>query len=283
MPTSKTKELADEERERVVFADKLWGVEEGTAIKVQQDNASPHVPTDGQWFCAVVEEYGRRVELVFQPPNSPDLNVLDLGLFTAIQARQRLRMTRDLDELMAAVEASYWELPPVTINACFLTLQATMDKCIQEYGGNAFKPAHMAKARLEKEGRLPLSLSERVASPCSKRWSMGFDCIRGKSRSTHRVLKRQHCKTKEFKRAMPLVFSVRLQATTKPEPQSNEQEATNFLRWTVADFHTKNSARFEWPSQQDQQKSIMVASASSTSRPEERTTQPPRGVVAIVL
>ncbi|KAG3122356.1 hypothetical protein PC128_g27618 [Phytophthora cactorum] len=42
---------------------------------------------------------------------------------------------------------------------------------------------------------------------------------------------------------MPLVFSVRLQATTKPEPQSNEQEATNFLRWTVADFHTKNSVQ----------------------------------------
>ncbi|KAG3009877.1 hypothetical protein PC128_g17925 [Phytophthora cactorum] len=60
-----------------------WGVEEGTAIKVQQDNASPHIPTDDQWFCAAVEEYGRRVELVFQPPNNPDLNVLDLGLFTA--------------------------------------------------------------------------------------------------------------------------------------------------------------------------------------------------------
>ncbi|KAG3194362.1 hypothetical protein PC128_g9443 [Phytophthora cactorum] len=34
-----------------------------------------------------------------------------------------------------------------------------------------------------------------------------------------------------------------MQATTKPEPQSNEQEATNFLRWTVADFHTKNSVQ----------------------------------------
>ncbi|KAG3237537.1 hypothetical protein PI124_g17476 [Phytophthora idaei] len=146
-----------------------WGVEEGTAIKVQQDNASPHIPTDDQWFCAAVEEYGRRVELVFQPPNSPDLNVLDLGLFTAIQARQRLRMTRDLDELIAAVEASYWELPPATINACLLTLEATMDKCIQEYGGNAFKPAHMAKARLEKEGRLPLNLrcSDRTAEVLS--------------------------------------------------------------------------------------------------------------------
>ncbi|KAG6956316.1 hypothetical protein JG688_00011482 [Phytophthora aleatoria] len=44
-----------------------------------------------------------------------------------------------------------------------------MDKRIQEYGGNAFKPAHMAKARLEKEGRLPLSLrcSDRTAEVLS--------------------------------------------------------------------------------------------------------------------
>ncbi|KAG2799716.1 hypothetical protein PC116_g11794 [Phytophthora cactorum] len=117
------------------------------AIKVQQDNASPHIPTDDQWICAAVGEYGRRVELVFQPPNSPDLNMLDLGLFTAIQARQRLRMTRDLDELIAAVEASYWELLPATINACFLTLQATMDKCIQEYGGNAL--SQLIRRRLD--------------------------------------------------------------------------------------------------------------------------------------
>ncbi|KAG2783446.1 hypothetical protein Pcac1_g6612 [Phytophthora cactorum] len=49
-----------------------WSVEEGTPIKLQQYNASPHIPTDDQWFCAAVEEYGRRVELVFQLLNSPD-------------------------------------------------------------------------------------------------------------------------------------------------------------------------------------------------------------------
>ncbi|KAG3135331.1 hypothetical protein PC128_g26078 [Phytophthora cactorum] len=88
---------------------------------------------------------GMALPIAFPATLSVDL-YSPLGLFTAIQARQRPRMTRDLDELIAAVDASYWELSPATINACFLTLQATMDKCIQDYGGNAFKPAHMAKA-----------------------------------------------------------------------------------------------------------------------------------------
>jgi hypothetical protein len=101
------------------------------------------------------------MELSCQPPNSPDLNCLDLDLFTAIQARQRLCAPRSFEELIDAVSAAYWELPPSTINATFLSLQGTMDACILGAGGNAFRPRHMAKAKLEREGRLPVSL------PCS--------------------------------------------------------------------------------------------------------------------
>ncbi|KAG2916212.1 hypothetical protein PC119_g8729 [Phytophthora cactorum] len=95
---------------------------------------------------------------LLRPPNSPDLNCLDLGLFSAIQARQRLRTPHNIEELVEAVKAAYWELPPSTINAAFWSLQGSMDLCILDGGGNAFKPPHIGKEKLQREGRLPESV-----------------------------------------------------------------------------------------------------------------------------
>ncbi|KAG3020594.1 hypothetical protein PC121_g10816 [Phytophthora cactorum] len=130
----------------------------GGLLRVQQDNAPAHIsPMDTQ-FVAAAAELGLSIELCCQPPNSPDLNCLDLGLFSAIQARQRLRTPRSIEELVEAVKAAYWELPPSTINAAFLSLQGSMDLCILDGGGNAFKPPHIGKAKLQREGRLPESV-----------------------------------------------------------------------------------------------------------------------------
>ncbi|KAG6944731.1 hypothetical protein JG687_00017691 [Phytophthora cactorum] len=92
------------------------------------------------------------------PPNSPDLNALDLGIFTAIQSRQMLRSPHIIDKLVDSVSKAYWELPHSTLNAAFLSLQASMDSCIKDKGGNNFKPRHMPKSKLEREGRLPISI-----------------------------------------------------------------------------------------------------------------------------
>ncbi|KAL4167642.1 hypothetical protein KRP22_013126 [Phytophthora ramorum] len=55
----------------------------GGSITIQKDNAPPHIaPTDPQFSQAVLSS-GRDVALRFQPPNSPDLNCCDLGLFSA--------------------------------------------------------------------------------------------------------------------------------------------------------------------------------------------------------
>ncbi|KAG1708765.1 hypothetical protein DVH05_028667 [Phytophthora capsici] len=97
-------------------------------------------------IVSLLQRLGLDVELCCQLPNSPDLNRLDLGLFTAIQARQRQRTSRSIDELVDAVSAAYWELPPSTINATFLSLQGSMDLCIKNTGGNALSPPHIAKA-----------------------------------------------------------------------------------------------------------------------------------------
>ncbi|KAE9323138.1 hypothetical protein PR003_g17043 [Phytophthora rubi] len=128
------------------------------AVVIQQDNAPAHIKPDDPQFTEAAACCGRHVELRFQPANSPDLNVLDLGLFCAIQARQRKKTARTLDDLIEAITESYWELPARTINVAFLSLQDSMDQCIQQRGDNDYKPRHMKKAKLEREGRLPLSI-----------------------------------------------------------------------------------------------------------------------------
>lgn len=58
-----------------------WPSEErGCPIFIQQDNAKTHIAVDDLDFCCVAQE-GWDIRLMCQPPNSPDLNVLDLGFF----------------------------------------------------------------------------------------------------------------------------------------------------------------------------------------------------------
>ncbi|GMF16485.1 unnamed protein product [Phytophthora fragariaefolia] len=74
---------------RVVPAIKARWPNASEAVVIQQDNAPAHTKPDDPQFNDAAACCGRHVELRFQPANSPDLNVLDLGLFCAIQARQR--------------------------------------------------------------------------------------------------------------------------------------------------------------------------------------------------
>lgn len=78
----------------------------GGRATIQQDNALPHIePIDAQ-FCQATAAAARDIALHFQPPNSSDLNCCNLRIFIAIEARQRLRQTKTIDELIAATEAA---------------------------------------------------------------------------------------------------------------------------------------------------------------------------------
>ncbi|KAE9033316.1 hypothetical protein PR003_g8949 [Phytophthora rubi] len=130
----------------------------GSRIVIQQDNAPANIAADDAVFAEAARANGCNVELRNQPPNSPDMNCNDLRLFSAVQARQRKERSRTIDELIEAVISSYWELPMRTINAAFLSLQGSMDDCIAQAGDNNYKPRHMKKEKLWREGRLPVSI-----------------------------------------------------------------------------------------------------------------------------
>ena len=76
------------------------------------------------------------------------MNILDLAVFNALQARQQREMARNLDELVKNVDVAFDKLQPATLNAGFLTLQCVMDDCVATRGDNNFKIRHMSKGKL---------------------------------------------------------------------------------------------------------------------------------------
>lgn len=62
-----------------------WPLEDARrTIFIQQDNARTHVPIDDEQFSVAVAQMGLDIRLVNQPPNSPDMNCLDLGFFASL-------------------------------------------------------------------------------------------------------------------------------------------------------------------------------------------------------
>ncbi|KAG2816895.1 hypothetical protein PC113_g23033 [Phytophthora cactorum] len=84
-----------------------WPGRKSTTIKVQQDNAGPHVQDDNADIIEAGQEGGGwDIQMVSQPPRSPDMSVLDLGFFNSLQSLQHKTPTFDTEGLIAAVEAS---------------------------------------------------------------------------------------------------------------------------------------------------------------------------------
>ncbi|OWZ19565.1 hypothetical protein PHMEG_0006164 [Phytophthora megakarya] len=97
--------------------------------------------------------------LIDYPPNSPDLNCLDLGYFAAIQSLQYRTYVKTTMELIGVVQASFEELDNDTLDNICITLQQVMECLLKCEGGNEYKLPHMGKAKLRREGRFPIRLS----------------------------------------------------------------------------------------------------------------------------
>ncbi|XP_010678402.1 uncharacterized protein LOC104893957 [Beta vulgaris subsp. vulgaris] len=91
-----------------------WPPHRSKVIYIEQDNAKPHVTApDPLWILA-----SRQNEFVFhfvqQPPNSPELNMLDLGFFRALQTLQHKERPNTILKLLQAVNKSFEEMQPKT-------------------------------------------------------------------------------------------------------------------------------------------------------------------------
>ncbi|XP_021715112.1 uncharacterized protein LOC110683074 [Chenopodium quinoa] len=87
-------------------------------ILVQWDNARPHqVPRDEE-FESTCQSNGFNIQFIYQPPQSPDLNVLVLGLFSVIQSLQYQSFPKYLVELIDRVKEAYELFNPVLNKYC---------------------------------------------------------------------------------------------------------------------------------------------------------------------
>ena len=107
------------------------------------DNAKPHLLKDDPDVMLACKRGGWDIRLRYQPPNSPDLNVLDLGYFRALQSVQYRSTCFNANQLIAAVNTAFDTMPANTLNSVFLTLQAVMELIMKHDGGNTFKLPHL--------------------------------------------------------------------------------------------------------------------------------------------
>ena len=127
-------------------------------IILQEDNCRVHTPATRVLVNQKANEEGFAIEVWPQPPNSPDFNVLDLGFFHSIQALKDRTDPKDIDELISVVENAYWKQPRETLDNVFLSLQGTMIDSLSVDGSNSYQLRHMGKAKLRRQGTLPVSL-----------------------------------------------------------------------------------------------------------------------------
>ncbi|KAG2884853.1 hypothetical protein PC119_g25508 [Phytophthora cactorum] len=125
----------------------------GKIIYVQQDNATPHIQPNDPDGLREGSRDGWDIRLIFQPPNSPDLNCLDY--FSAIQTLQYKTYVSTTELLIEVVEASFRNLDRRKLDNIFLTLQQVMGCILACKGGIVYKLPHLGKAKLRRQGKLP--------------------------------------------------------------------------------------------------------------------------------
>lgn len=129
-----------------------WPGRRSRPIFIQQDNARPHSAAAVRAINLAGKSGGWNITMRNQPPNSPDLNVLDLGIFNTIQSLQQQKCSRHVDELIQAVQEAYGETSPTSLSDTFITLQSVMREVLSNEGSNNFKIPHLGKSKNRHKG-----------------------------------------------------------------------------------------------------------------------------------
>eukprot|EP00903_Cladosiphon_okamuranus_P017611 g16221.t1 len=146
-----------------VFPDIRAKFPSSSIIFAQQDNAPGHRVLDDPDVVAAAGQGARRVQLVNQPPNSPDCNILGLGFFNSIQSLQDRTTPTTVDELVAEEDRAFWAQKPETLDRVWTTLQSVLQEIMLARGDNTFKPPHLRKQTAARRNEaLPAEL------PCSQ-------------------------------------------------------------------------------------------------------------------
>ena len=149
-------------------------------VGVQHDNAKAHFRGNIDdlpliWLHHCISDPDLELELSEQPPNSPDLNILDLAFFRALQSHQwRMGFENTIDGLIQQVKKAYWSYDPEKLDHSFVTLQTVLQMTLETKGDNVFEIPHMNKEQLRREDNLPTNIEvSEVALEVIKQYKEG--------------------------------------------------------------------------------------------------------------
>ena len=135
----------------------------GETIWAQHDNAPSNNLNEDPDINREGTADGWGIKFINQPPNSPDLNILDLGFFNSIQSLQDRTTPRAIGDLIAEVNTAFNAQGPEKLGAVWTTLQTILQEIMLAKGDNTFKLPHLKKATTERRGgSIPIEL------PCSQ-------------------------------------------------------------------------------------------------------------------
>ena len=139
----------------------------GETIWAQHDNAPSNNLNEDPDINREGTADGWGIKFINQPPNSPDLNILDLGFFNSIQSLQDRTTPRTIDDLIAEVRTAFAAQKSQELGAVWTTLQSILQEIMLAKGDNNFKLPHLKKATAAGRGvSIPMEL------PCSQEaWS----------------------------------------------------------------------------------------------------------------
>jgi hypothetical protein len=105
----------------------------GQLVKIQQDGARPHTGQNNPQHIATLGSTGGwRFEMVTQPAQSPDLNILDLGFFHRVAAIKQ--NANNIDQLIAKVKTAYEQYDAKTLDHIWAHLYACWNCILKDNG-----------------------------------------------------------------------------------------------------------------------------------------------------
>jgi len=132
----------------------------GKPLFIQADNARPHTVRVDK----LIEEVERQstngwdIRIQRQPPNSPDMNILDLEVFKHLQSLMDHRTPKGTDSLVKMVKESFYNHDD-SLEKKFYSLQQAMIGTLEANGDNTYSLKHMRKEKMRQEGTLGVRLS----------------------------------------------------------------------------------------------------------------------------
>ncbi|XP_074373784.1 uncharacterized protein LOC141714147 [Apium graveolens] len=156
-----------------------WQPSEGPkVIFIQEDNARTHISQADEEWQQVHQQGDFTFILVQQPPNSPDLNILNLGFFRSIQSLMHKKMPKDIDSMMNAVHEAFYQLDASTLADVWLSYQYVMNEVLKVKGSNDYLVPHVNKknSRLQDNSHFK---SQHHCGRCLKHGNWYMDQVKG--------------------------------------------------------------------------------------------------------